>query len=398
MYESGYTAMQPQTYQLTTATRLMNLLFAVFYLGIGALSFRFGLPHSQQSFQFFLVLLFLPAAIYMAAYALRTRLILDGDRIDFRSVFRTYTATRDQIEGYRSVRTRYGYLTRCYLKDNRGTFSIPSNITKQSGVQEWLQTLTNLDKQDADHIKTEISQQQIATSGKADPSVALGNAKTLMIFLCVLGVAASILAFLQTQPLFLVSIIALWLLPVVAIFLLYRSPLLYAVFKQKADPRAELSFPIIISGFGLLFAFSAGDSAHIADFHKLLTLGAIVFLCLVAALVRPALNSASRFGSLVALLLFAALYSVGFVHTADTVPDHSIAQPYQAQVVRMYETHGRSTGYHLSLAPWGPMTNGNSVEVSYRIYNSITVGDNVCIGLHPGYLHAPWYTLTTCSQ
>ncbi len=398
MDESGYTATQPQTYQLTTVIRRMNLLFAAFLLGLGAVSFRFGSPHAQPGFPSFFILIFLLPAIYMATYALRTRLVLDGNSIDFRSVFRTYTATRDQIEGFRSIRTRYGYLTRCYLNDNRGTFSIPGNITKQSGVQEWFQTLTNLDTLDAEHIKSEISQQQIAASGQADPSVALGNAKTLMLFLCVLGVAAAVLAFLQTRPFFLVSIVVLWLLPVVAIFLLYRSPLLYAVFKQKADPRAELIFPISISAFGLLFALSAGDSAHIADFHKLLTSGAIVFLCLAAALLRPALNSPSRIGSLIALLLFAGLYSIGFVHTADTVPDRSIAQPYQAQVMRRYETHGRSTSYYLSLAPWGPMTNGNSVEVSYHIYHSTNVGDTVCIGLHPGYLRAPWYTLTNCSQ
>ncbi|MFP5277394.1 MAG: hypothetical protein ACLGPM_09775 [Acidobacteriota bacterium] len=398
MYESGYTAAQPQTYRLTTIVQLMNLLFSAFYLVLGAFSLRLGFAHTQEGLQFFLILLFLLPALYMAAYALRTRLILDGDRIDYRSALRSYSATHDQIEGYRSIRTRYGNLTRCYLKDNRGSFSIPSNITKQTGVQEWFRALTNLDERDADHIKSEISQQQIAASGQADPSVALDNAKTLMIFLSVLGVAAAILAFLQTQPLFLPSVIVLWLLPVVAIFLLYRSPLLYAVFKQKADPRAELSYPIIVSAFGLLFAFAAGDSAHIADFHKLLVLTAIVFFCMVAALVRPALNSTSRTGAFLALLVFAGLYSVGVVHTADTVPDHSIAEPYQAQVVRMYETHGRSTSYHLSLAPWGPMTNGNNVEVSYGTYHSVQVGDSVCIGLHPGYLHAPWYTLTPCSQ
>lgn len=395
MDTSSYTGAQPQIYQLTTGRQLLYLTLSFFYIGLSGFFLLRSQPDpSGRNLLYGIGFLFLLPAVFLAAYAIRTRLTLTGDCMEFRSALRTRTLDRDQIEGIRTISSRNGRYTRVYLKDNQGTFTIPASITNQDGVRQWLQPVTNLDQQDADRINSELTTQ----SGQHDPSALLGNAKVSMYALSALAIVAAFIAFRQTPGLFVPSIIVLWLLPCIGTGMLYRFPLLYAFFKQKSDPRAELSLVIIVPAFGLLFAFSAGNAAHIIHSNQILIWIAVIFIAFVAALLQPALNSVNRTGAIIGILVIGALYSIGVIHTADTVPDHSVPEPYQAQVLGMHESHSRSTSYILSLAPWGPITNGTDVDVSYQTYQSVSAGDTVCIHLHAGFLHAPWYTLHTCGQ
>ena len=64
----------------------------------------------------------------------------------------------------------------------------------------------------------------------------------------------------------------------------------------------------------------------------------------------------------------------------------------------MYETHGKNASSYLRLAPWGPTAYYEDVDVPKRVYQGARVGDQICIELHSGFLHAPWYTLTPCPE
>ena len=90
------------------------------------------------------------------------------------------------------------------------------------------------------------------------------------------------------------------------------------------------------------------------------------------------------------------MYSIVFVNAADMVPDVSAPASYRTPITGMYETHGRHARSYLRLAPWGPVAYPDDVAVPVRLYQQVQVGAEVCIGLHPGFLHAPWYTLTLC--
>jgi hypothetical protein len=399
MDTSGYTGAQPQVYQLTTGRQLLYLTLSFFYIGLSGFFLLRSQPDpSGRGLLYGMGFFSLLPAFFLAAYAIRTRLTLTGDRMEFRSALRTRTLDRDQIEGTRTMGSRNGRYTRVYLKDNQGSFTIPTSITNQDGVSQWLQSVTNLDQRDAERITSELSHAQTTGTLPADPSALLGNAKVSMYALSALAIVASFIAFRQTPGLFVPSVITLWFLPLIAIGMLYRFPLLYSFFKQKTDPRAELSLLIIVPAFGLLFAFSAGNAAHIIHSNQILIWIAVLFIAFVAALLQPAFNSVNRTGAIIGILVIGALYSIGVIHTADTVPDHSAPEPYQAQVLGEHVSHGRSTSYILNLAPWGPVTDSTNVDVSYRTYQSVSAGDTVCVNLHPGFLHAPWYTLTTCSQ
>jgi len=58
--------------------------------------------------------------------------------------------------------------------------------------------------------------------------------------------------------------------------------------------------------------------------------------------------------------------------------------------------HGKSTSYNLKLAPWGPVATVDSVSVSASTYQQTSVGQTVCVGLHPGAFALRWFVLQAC--
>ena len=105
-------------------------------------------------------------------------------------------------------------------------------------------------------------------------------------------------------------------------------------------------------------------------------------------------------GSLLAGLIFfglyGAVYGYGAMILADTRLDHADGQAFQSEVVRRYIGGGRSTTYHLVLAPWGPVASQDNATVTRALYDRTQEGQTVCVALHPGLLRMPWRTIADC--
>jgi hypothetical protein len=78
------------------------------------------------------------------------------------------------------------------------------------------------------------------------------------------------------------------------------------------------------------------------------------------------------------------------------MPDTSQPQSFTVQVVGKHLSRGRSTTYYLDLAPWGPVDRTNSISVPSTLYRNTVEGDDVCLDLHAGALHMPWYRRVAC--
>ena len=105
-------------------------------------------------------------------------------------------------------------------------------------------------------------------------------------------------------------------------------------------------------------------------------------------------------GSLAAGLIFFGLYGAAYGYgamiLADTRLDHAEGQSFESQVVRRYVGGGRSTTYHLVLAPWGPVTRQDNAGVPRALYDQTQLGQTVCVTLHPGLLRMPWRSIAAC--
>lgn len=383
-------------YRLTAFQKSVKLVFALGLL-VAACSF-FHLAENPIGRDFALIVgtSFLVPGLIQALSALRSQLVLDGTRIEVRSALCTFTVDRNEIQGLRRMKNNYGSWIRLYLRENRGALNVSSSFTGADELTEWLQGIPDLDQQDAAEIIQQISDQDSPTAtGNIRPNP-LKRAKAWAIYLSVIaGVFGILIMFVNDAPLGELLLVVVALLPPLAALLIHRHPLWFTIFKRKTDPRADLGLVVFFPALGLLMSLQRGP-AHLVDAFQLTYWALLVLVCLLAALFRSVWENPSRWGVLAFMLLIGGFYSSGLVSAADIVPDRSTSQPYRTEVLRKYETHGKSAGFYLRLAPWGPLAYSDDVRVFAGVYQQTRAGDRICLQMHSGFLHAPWFTLAPC--
>jgi hypothetical protein len=383
-------------YRLTAAKKLHYLTLAAMCLVGAGFFFKLAIDPIGREFALGVGSVVLIPGLILVSLAVRSRLILGGSRIELRSALPTFTANRAEIEGLRKIENQYGRWTRICLKENSGAFNVSESFTGNDDLNEWLKGLPDLDGRDATEIIRQINNQDPLGVGESGRLNALKQAKAWMIGLSVAAGLVSILALVRYAPLHNPSMTLLALLPPLGILLVYRFPLLFTIFKRKPAPRVDIGLVILWPGIAMVLSYKTGsDPAHLVDISQLVYQVLTALLCYVAALFWVAWENPSRWSALAGLLLLGVLYSTGLINAANTVPDRSSAVLYRTEVLKMYET-GES--YYLRLAPWGPIAYHEDVDVPGRICQEVKVGDQVCIELHSGFLHAPWYTLTACPE
>ena len=388
-------------YSLTTGRKVGQSVYAgVLFVGAG---FFFKLAVDPVGRDFALAIggisLILGLALILQAWT--SRLILDGDRIEARSAFRTHAATRAEIEGWRKIENQYGRWTRIYLKEDLGSFSVSDFFTGDDTLKEWFQDLPDLDERDADEITKEVGLEESPTQQEISGSKAFGLARTWAIGLSLVAGAVSVpVMFVSYAPVYRASLIVLLACPIAAIVLLHRFPLLFTVFKRKPDPRADLGFLLIWPGVGVAFSYqNSNDPTHLVDTFQLMYWVLAVLLFFLVALFPSVWRSPSRWAVLFFLIITGGMYSMGLVNSVNTLPDHSTPQSYETWVLKKSESHSsKGTRYFLRVAPWGSISYPDDVDVPMDTYNKTRVGDRVCYGLHPGFLHGPWYTSISCTE
>jgi heme-degrading monooxygenase HmoA len=381
-------------YRLRIAPKGLLLFFALLLAAVGIFAAISTSSHPNGSASVMVFLFLLPLSAYMLATVLRSRLVIEGARIEVRGAFRERSADLSEIEGFRTVSSRNGTYQKLYLKDGRGSITLSNSFATDDDFRAWFQQLTDLDKRDRDALLQEISNDQELGSTPEERLSALSTARTWSIFALVIAVAAAAALNFGDAVLRVPSAIVLALVPVAVMLLLQRSPLLYAIVKQKSDPRAELSYAFLVAGFGLVLH---NRGIHFVSIRPLLPLIAAVAIVCAVLLYAAAPKAPQAFGRLIALLFFAGLYSYGLAVVADSLADQSPVTAYNVTVIGKHISHGRSNTYYLQLEPWGPIAKPNQVAVSSSAYDATTPGSEVCLQLHPGRLHAPWFQTVPCT-
>ena len=338
--------------------------------------------------------LFFGFGIYLIALAVRSRVILEGSRIEIRGAFTERSAEFGEIEGYRTISTRNGKYTQIYLIHGRKPLTFSNLFERDGSFDSWFHRIPNLDERDRDALLEKISHEEGLGATPQDRLNALSQAKTNSIFALAIAVAAMVAANWGIPALYVPFSFVLVLVPIVLAMLLHRAPLLYAVFKRKADPRAELLYALIVTSFGLLIR---ARGIHFVALQSVGLVIAIIVIAYLAAFYHSLFESPSPIGTFFALLMFAGLYAYGAVAVANAVGDRSSAAQFAPQVVSKHYTTGRSRSFYLDLEPWGPVTRVNKLGVSKTIYDKAEPGDRVCVELRPGRLNAAWYMQVSCS-
>lgn len=331
---------------------------------------------------------------YLLAVAFRPRIIIEGTRIDVRGALSERSATVSEIAGIRALPSRYGNVRQLVLKDGSSPITLRAGFKVDDDFRAWMQQIPDLDRRDREALLAEIQQREDLGATPEERLGALARARHKNIALLVVAAAAgggfNFASAAWVRP----CGVALALAPIVTAWLCWRWPLLFAVFKRRQDPRAETSYGLLIAAFGLLLHMG---NFHFLTFRPLLPAMALLGVITLAGYYRAA---RSGYGNrvLVAIIFLAAIYAYGTVIMMDSCFDSSTGQHYSTTVLGRRVSRGRSTTYYLRLAPWGPVFMAQDVSVSSSLYHSTQRGDTVCLALHPGRLHAPWFRVASCSE
>jgi hypothetical protein len=376
--------------------RALYVVLGVFLAGIGILAWYSTSAESGKAGAIPIALTLLPVCLgaYLLALAIRSRLTIDDSHIEVRGAFREQTAELGDIEGYRTISTRNGSFWRLQLKQGRGFITIQKSFNCDD-LRAWFQQLTDLDERDRNALLDEIKQAQDLGATPDERLNALKQANHLNIALSAVAIAAAVVFFIYQGPVRLVAAIILALVPALALYLIHKDPLLYAVGKQKRDPRTDLSIAVLASGIGLMMG---GIAVNFVSHKPLLEWGALIAAAYIFAFSAYTQKGPRVQAFVLIMLIYGCMYGYGLVTVADTLLDHAPATTFATSVIGEHEVHGKSTTYYLDLAAWGPFDTTNKLSVRHSEYLQAQIGEAVCLALHPGYLHAAWYTRVPCGD
>lgn len=337
--------------------------------------------------------LFLGFGIYLIALGMRSRVIIDGSRIEVRGAFSDRFAELSDIEGYRTISARNGKYTQIYMRNGNRALTLPNLFEHDKEFDAWFRRIPNLDERDRDVLLERISNEVELGATPQERLASLKQAKNQSILVLLVALAAAVAANWGIPALYVPFSAVLAVVPIALAFMLHRSPLLYTVFKKKEDPRAEVLYGLIVASFGLLIR---ARGIRFVSLHTVGLVIAILVIVYLAAFYHSMLESTSITRTFFALLLFGMLYGYGVIAVADAVGDGSAATHYVMHVIGKHYTTGRSRSYYLTLEPWGPLQQPNNLGVSKSVYDKAVPGDQVCLELRSGRLNAAWYIQVSC--
>lgn len=392
----GQIAVSRRVYRLQAAQIGVFLAFAVGSVGMGALILLES-AHSLHPGAPMVVSAGLAAfGLYMGLTALRSQMVFDGARLRVQGPIQAREFDLSQVEGYRTYQGRYGSYKVICLRDRAGTIPL-TRFATDGWLAEWIAQLKDLDQRDEEQLLEKIDRDEELGATQGDRRSALGRAKRISIGMWVVDGAAAGLFLFGPEPDRVAAMAVVVLMPIAAAWLVYRQPLLYALFAARSDPRGNMSPALMISAIGLIFGAERANFVSIGLLMPFVVFGWLLSM----AMYYPAARKSPRFATAIFPLCFlSAFYGWGLAASIDVSADLSAPQIYTAQVLGGYVSRGsRSTSYYLNLEPWGPyQANNSQMKVSATRFYATRQGDVVCLALHPGALFAPWYEAVACGS
>jgi hypothetical protein len=164
------------------------------------------------------------------------------------------------------------------------------------------------------------------------------------------------------------------------------------------DYKGHSSYPSLFIAFlmpSLCLAVRTMLDFNIFDEAKLWIVIALTTLVLTSVLlIKQSAVKIADYGLVLTLIIIATFYSYGFVIFTNCRFDNGNFVLYRSAVINKYVTKGKSTSYHVILNPWGPQIYNDDIEVSKKLYNSVSERDIMNVYLMPGLLGISWYEIS----
>jgi hypothetical protein len=391
----------PRTYRAARWVYLITIPVGLAFCGLGvALAYLLGSQAQSPGALAGVALIVATTAgfgIWMLAATLRPKVVLTADAIETHGLIRVRRLARADIAGRRLLSLQYGQkmLLLCAKDPRVRALKIPSSMRTDAVWDAWVGALPDLDAQEAQALEAEVAANAELGQTPEQRLARLGAAKKLAKALNLTTYAVAAWAYFYPRP-YGLAMVALGLLPWIAIVMVAKSSGLCRIDSRRGDPRPTLAIPMIIPGLLLLMR-------AVLDVGVLDLVRALIFAAAAAGLLTWAAfmsDSAvrERPWSVALLLLLGCAYGYGVVVLGDCLLDSAPGENFRVAVLAHHVTHGRSTSYHLQLDRWGPRSEPDDVTVSQDLYEQSPPGSTVCVHRGPGALGISWFEVVGCGD
>jgi hypothetical protein len=230
----------------------------------------------------------------------------------------------------------------------------------------------------------------VSESGGGVPNPVLLQLEPYIAFLNLTGVVGLL-------PVFVPSVVAALLvapLPLASIALVWLSRGRWTLNGRRSEHRPSLTVPFLIPSIGMV----AGTVQLFppVDWQAPLAVAAAIGIATALAVSVAEVRSTGRAAFIAFSVAIGTGWGWGLVALANGGLDSAPAQTFHTTLVDKWIHHGKSTSLHFRLAPWGPFSQEQDVQVSDAVYYRIAIGGAVCPALHSGALGWRWYFVEPC--
>ena len=169
---------------------------------------------------------------------------------------------------------------------------------------------------------------------------------------------------------------------------------LHVFTRGRGDRRPNVTIAFMLPGIALMMRVTG--EFHVLNLQRMVAVACVAGAALAAAGLLADREVRRRASGWIALVAMSGVWGFGAGLGVDAALDGSPATVYRTAVMGHHVSHGRHTSYYLTLAPWGPQTEDDSVEVPWKTYAAFQVGDEVCVPLRAGTLGVAWYRVEGC--
>jgi hypothetical protein len=221
---------------------------------------------------------------------------------------------------------------------------------------------------------------------------AIARAEKLAAAFSLAAVAISVWALVRPQPYGLVMAL-LVTLPLLAVIAVIARRSLFRI-GLGSGYEANLASACALPACAL-FARTLFD-LNLVSWLPLTAFAAAVAIVFLIAAARREAHLRRRWWRLLAAAVLVGGYAFGALGQANVLLDRSPQSVLRSRITGKHLGHSRIASYHLTLAPWGPMTETHGATVTRDVYDAAEIDDPACIRLHNGALGMAWFTATAC--
>lgn len=391
----------PVVYRMTTGSQVAYWILGLFF---GACGVGLVLHLLQRSFDPFGFLFLGSTALclfgipfYCASYAINGRLTLERQAIEIRKAFTTRRLQSSEILGRRITQgrsTSYPVIvprTGTPITIERSTFGLDDRFNA------WFNALPDLDAQERAETLAMVERDASLGSNAQERLATLEKARQAAKVLNLLPLGLLFWGFVYPRP-YAAIIACAAMLPWVAVVLAWAKPGLFQLDGKKGDVRPNLAMLLIMPP--MVLAMRALLDVTLIDLRQLFMWGFVLGLPLcMAVFAAPKVSpkTTPKPWALPLLMLpFMTAYGCGLLALTDAMWDSAKPQVFQTTITGKDVSHGKSTTYYLHLAPWNQTIDEDRVAVTRSYYEAISMGDIVCVRLHPGKFGLRWMQVGGC--